>query len=527
MTEELKCYICKSKDPPLLPFPFGSILFEWLVAVGIHITEYSLKMRLCSLHFEEKYLLDSRTQLTNDAIPTLFLGPGGTVKEFAKKTKFTPRNCSIPGCSISGKTGIRMYTFPTDERRNVWKIATGLKSSHRKTLQACLLHFNAKSVNNTRLNRSAVPMIGVHHTQSSLAKELKKPGAKVVSKHSQETTDEEMVSNEDDNHISRCRYFCSVPGCDSDNFSDFRMFGFPKDERRNIWLESVGLTSTKRARLLACVLHFDEKLVKNTRLSKDAVPILGVHPSQNRRLDFGGSVQEEEGDDDSNDSVEIDDQEVKTLVNKQCSVPGCNTNNLSNLRIFSFPKDEREQIWRESVGKSQSKRKILFACILHFDKKYVNNTRLDRSAIPILGVHPTQVHWLEPLQPDNSPNSLQEYDSQDDVDTEDVQVDVEEIDDDHDYVEAIKGDVVEIQDDVEEVNEDVLEILDDMDMQSIPDDVFEILDDSDIESIQDDSCTSEPQAIINNLGIKDGFLPGTRTVVRIIEKLSPNITPQS
>lgn len=93
--------------------------------------------------------------------------------------------------------------------------------------------------------------------------------------------------------------------------------------------------------------------------------------------------------------------DVRT-INKTCSVPGCDTNNLTNLRLFGFPKDERFEVWKESVGRSQSKRKKLYACVLHFDSRHVNNTRLDKDAIPILGVHPSQVHWLEPLKKDES-----------------------------------------------------------------------------------------------------------------------------
>lgn len=32
----------------------------------------------------------------------------------------------------------------------------------------------------------------------------------------------------------------------------------------------------------------------------------------------------------------------------------------------------------------------------------MSNTRLDRNAVPILGVHPSQLHWLDSLNHDNS-----------------------------------------------------------------------------------------------------------------------------
>lgn len=510
MTEELKCYICETHEPPLLPFPFGSILFEWLNTLEIKITEYNLQMRLCSLHFEEKYLRDSRRRLTKDAIPTLFLGPGGSVKEPHKKAKFKPRVCSIPGCKSTSSSGFRMFAFPTDERRNAWKEATGLESSSKRTLQACLLHFHAMYVNNTRLDRSAVPMFGVHPTQSWILEELKNPTLPKATEHSKEIIEASTVIEDD--RLSKSRYFCSVPGCESNNLSDYRMFGFPNDDRRQIWLESVGLNSTKRARLFACVLHFDAKLVNNTRLLKDAVPILGVHPSQNRHLGIDDSDEDPEEVQDSSDAVEIIDEpdsEVRTSVSKQCSVPGCKTNNLSNLRIFSFPTDERGQVWRESVGKANSKRKRLFACLLHFDRVHVNNTRLDRNAVPILGVHPSQVHWLEPLKPDNNLNTLQDTSSQDtsnrtdSIDLEDDDI-IEEILDDDD-------DEKDFQENVQVIEDDILE-LDDVDIEHIDSP-------GSFENVQDSSSSSaEPQAIINKLGIRNGFLPGTRTIVRIVEK---------
>lgn len=184
---------------------------------------------------------------------------------------------------------------------------------------------------------------------------------------------------------------------------------------------------------------------------------------------------------------------MKPTINKQCSVPGCKTNNLSNLRIFSFPLDERGDVWRESVGKVHTKRKRLFACLLHFDKAQVNNTRLDRDAVPILGIHPTQLHWLEPLQRDESSLTTlvqNECDSQDasSMNEDSIEVDVE-------------NDI-----DIEEID-----IKDEID----------ILEGFENNTEQEPSTSEpEPQSIINSLGITGGFLPGTRTIVRIIGKPS-------
>lgn len=281
----LECYICKTKNPTLFPFPFGSLLFEWLNYLDMKITEYNLAMRLCSLHFDDDYLSDSRTELASDAVPTLFLGPGGTIKDLSKKHKINPRCCSIPGCNTNRFSGIRMFTFPMDDRRRKWKDAVGLNNTHKKVLQACMLHFHAMYVNNTRLDRDAVPIVGVHPTQKCVLDEINREPDK-VSENSFESPDQEENSEEKslEGPIKGSKYYCSVPGCDSSNLSEFRMYGFPKDERRKIWMKAVGLNKSRRKNLWACVLHFDAKVVNNTRIMKSAVPIAGVHPSQNRRL---------------------------------------------------------------------------------------------------------------------------------------------------------------------------------------------------------------------------------------------------
>ncbi|KAL5284152.1 hypothetical protein ACFFRR_006435 [Megaselia abdita] len=461
MTDELQCYICETTDPPLLAFPFGTLLFKWLKIIKIPVSEYNLDMRLCSLHFQEEYLKDSRTSLTENAIPTLFLGPGGTMTHGARNYRI---DCSIPGCTTTGSSKIKMFNFPMDERRKAWKEATGLKWG-RRTLQACVLHFHTMYVNNDKLDPCAVPMFGVHPTQSHLVKEIQKIT---------DNPNEAVTMGLDDRNPNRTRYCCSIPGCDTDNFANFRMFGFPKDERRTIWLDAVGLGSSKRSRLWACVLHFDAKRVNNTRLLRDAVPIPGVHPSQKRRL--GREKHFVEEIEDSNDVIEIieepEEEENPKLVYRKCSVPGCNTNSQSNLRIFSFPSDERDKIWRESVGKAQSKRKRLFACILHFDQNQVNYTRLDRNAVPILGVHPSQVHWLEPITSDSNLNTQESQDNS--LNSMPISIDLDSEDSD-----------------VEEIHE--------------------------IDS-RDSLENSSTQTVINNLGITEGFLPGTRTIVRIIEK---------
>uniref|UniRef100_T1GL02 THAP-type domain-containing protein n=1 Tax=Megaselia scalaris TaxID=36166 RepID=T1GL02_MEGSC len=207
----LECYICKTKDPPLFEFPYGSMLFDWLNNINVKITAYNLDMRLCSIHFEKHYISTSKAKLSKKAVPTLCLGPGVSTKSNSQKRVWN-RGCCIPECKTDRKSGIRLFSFPRDERRRDWIFTTGIKCNVEDECE---------------LEPHEIDMIV----------KPKKP-----------ITDVRTINKT-----------CSVPGCDTNNLTNLRLFGFPKDERFEVWKESVGRSQSKRKKLYACVLHFDSR----------------------------------------------------------------------------------------------------------------------------------------------------------------------------------------------------------------------------------------------------------------------------
>lgn len=296
----LECYICKTKDPPLFEFPYGSMLFDWLNNINVKITAYNLDMRLCSIHFEKHYISTSKAKLSKKAVPTLCLGPGVSTKSNSQKRVWN-RGCCIPECKTDRKSGIRLFSFPRDERRRDWIFTTGIKCNVRKCLYACILHFDEKFIKDSKLVDDAMPIVGIHPSQQHVLDNLYRPSRRDFlssdDDSSFELSDEEDVKieeppkEEEPLEPGPKKYGCAVPGCRTSNLTNVRFFGFPKDDRRQTWLDSVGLSNCKRKCLMACVLHFDRKMVRNTRIERHAVPVPGVHPSQAWRLD---DIPEEE-----------------------------------------------------------------------------------------------------------------------------------------------------------------------------------------------------------------------------------------
>lgn len=161
-----KCCICGKTNRKLWSFPTEPKLREiWCLNIKKDLRTLNTRSRLCTAHFDDKYIGQRRAIL--GAIPTINLGHSDlkNVRHEYKFLRYEHRSCCIRECRIECKKAcekIKTFPFPKGEMRQLWITLCNLDQYERETkkLYLCVKHFESKYINPYgRLIMNAIPTL--------------------------------------------------------------------------------------------------------------------------------------------------------------------------------------------------------------------------------------------------------------------------------------------------------------------------------------------------------------------------------
>uniref|UniRef100_A0A1A9WVP4 THAP-type domain-containing protein n=1 Tax=Glossina brevipalpis TaxID=37001 RepID=A0A1A9WVP4_9MUSC len=126
---------------------------KWLENIGVHPSDLNTATRVCSRHFETKYV---GRRLKRRVVPTLSLGDyqkalhQNTVPAIRKR-----RKCAIQNCNSDLET--RFFRIPREgDERRIWLHLCKL-DGNTKHMFICVNHFNESDIRKNRLVKGAIP----------------------------------------------------------------------------------------------------------------------------------------------------------------------------------------------------------------------------------------------------------------------------------------------------------------------------------------------------------------------------------